>query len=746
MTEKSSAQDYPRDLIGYGQNPPRFELPEGARIALQFVLNYEEGGENSVLHGDAHSETFLSEIIGAKAYADRHMSMESLYEYGSRSGFWRIQRLFTERGLPLTIFGVATALMRNPAAVKAMLDADWEIACHGLKWIDHQHMAIDEERAQIKQAIQIHTEVTGTEPLGWYTGRDSPNTRDLVLAEGGFRYDSDSYADDLPYWVKNPHDQDAPHLVIPYTLDTNDMRFASPQGFNSGDQFYSYLKDAFDVLYEEGGKTPKLLNVGLHCRIIGQGEYGLAARKTLVDQIRREVESNGGYTLLLSGGDINTGVPESDTQDAEPDFKGMSIVGYDAMAVGNHEFDNSLPTIRQQEAWSSFPFLSANIFDDQGSRLFAPYKLFEFGDLSVAVIGFTTHRTSFIGNPQHIQGLRFSLPEEAAPAVLQELPIDRDMTIALTHIGHHQGDIGTDISLAAAVDGLDLIVGGHSAEPVCVTADGSLIQEYQPGAPCLPDNVNDTWIVQAHEWGKYVGRADFVVTEQAENTEIELLQYELIPVNLITELDGEPQFAGEYIPPDKPLFELLASYQERGSESLGQQIAVSMDLFDRDDFSQLPNPSPLGALVADAFRVTTGADIAIVNHGGLRDNLYPGNITLKQVLQLAPFGNTVVYVDLTGNELETYLNNLRITPDNPGMWQFIGLQVVDETIIYSETGQPLSAAETYRVATSNFVAMGGDGAPSLVGQDTYVDTGLVDYVAIQDYLANAGTITLDEWN
>ena len=261
---------YPRDLVGYGQNPPNFELPAKAKIALQFVLNYEEGGENSVLHGDAHSETFLSEIIGAKPYEARHMSMESLYEYGSRAGFWRIQRLFTERGLPLTVFAVASALKRNPDAVAAMLEADWEIACHGLKWIDHQHMPMEEERQQIIEAIRIQSEVTGTRPLGWYTGRDSPNTRNLVMEQGGFLYDSDSYADDLPYWVDNPFDSENPHLVIPYTLDTNDMRFASPQGFNSGDQFYTYLKDAFDVLYEEGSECPKLLNIGLHCRIIGR--------------------------------------------------------------------------------------------------------------------------------------------------------------------------------------------------------------------------------------------------------------------------------------------------------------------------------------------------------------------------------------------------------------------------------------------------------------------------------------------
>ena len=260
-------QPYARDMIGYGRTPPQANWPGQARIAVQFVLNYEEGGENNVLHGDAASETFLSEIIGASAFADRHMSMESLYEYGSRAGFWRLHRLFQQRALPLTIFGVGSALALNPEAVAAMQEADWEIACHGLRWISHQFMPEAEERTQIREAFALHKEITGSTPLGWYTGRDSPNTRRLVMEQGGLLYDSDSYADDLPYWVKGPS---APHLVIPYTLDTNDMRFATAQGFHTGEQFFTYLKDAFDVLYAEGADSPKLLNIGLHCRIVGR--------------------------------------------------------------------------------------------------------------------------------------------------------------------------------------------------------------------------------------------------------------------------------------------------------------------------------------------------------------------------------------------------------------------------------------------------------------------------------------------
>lgn len=258
---------YPRDMRGYGPRPPRRSLPRGARIAVQFVVNYEEGGENSVLHGDPASETFLSDIIGAEAYPDRHMSMESLYEYGSRAGFWRLHRLFTGRGIPVTVFGVTSALARNPDAVAAMREADWEIACHGLRWISYQRVPRETERAHMHEAIRRHTALTGARPRGWYTGRDSPHTRALLLEAGGFLYDSDSYADDLPYWVPGPA---GPHLVIPYALDSNDMRFATAQGFNCGDQFYSYLRDAFDVLYAEGADCPKLLNVGLHCRLAGR--------------------------------------------------------------------------------------------------------------------------------------------------------------------------------------------------------------------------------------------------------------------------------------------------------------------------------------------------------------------------------------------------------------------------------------------------------------------------------------------
>lgn len=258
---------YPRDLVGYGPRPPLADWPGRARVAVQFVLNYEEGGENNVLHGDLASETFLSEIIGAQAFPMRHMSMESMYEYGSRAGVWRILREFERRKLPLTIFGVAMAMERHPELVRAFIEAKHEIASHGLRWISYQTMDEATERKHMLEAVALQKRITGEAPLGWYTGRDSPQTRKLVVEHGGFLYDSDSYADDLPYWTTVSGKQ---HLVVPYTLDTNDMRFATAQGFNSGDQFFAYLRDAFDVLYAEGEETPKMLSIGLHCRIAGR--------------------------------------------------------------------------------------------------------------------------------------------------------------------------------------------------------------------------------------------------------------------------------------------------------------------------------------------------------------------------------------------------------------------------------------------------------------------------------------------
>ncbi|AEF42617.1 Polysaccharide deacetylase family protein [Hoyosella subflava DQS3-9A1] len=274
---------YPRDLIGYGKNPPDPQWPGGAKVAVQFVLNYEEGGENSVLDGDAGSETFLSDIVFAQSYPDRHMSMESLYEYGSRAGVWRVLRIFERRGLPLTVFAVARALERNPEVAAAFGELGHEIASHGLRWISYQQLDPEIERAHMAEAVGIIRDLTGAAPLGWYTGRDSPNTRRLVVEHGGFTYDADSYADDLPYWVDVPlGDGSIKHLVVPYTLETNDMRFASPAGFANGEEFFAHLRDAFDVLYREGSEgAPKMMSVGLHCRIVGRPSRTAALERFL---------------------------------------------------------------------------------------------------------------------------------------------------------------------------------------------------------------------------------------------------------------------------------------------------------------------------------------------------------------------------------------------------------------------------------------------------------------------------------
>jgi putative urate catabolism protein len=265
MTE---ASDYPRDLRGYGRSPPHARWPGDARVAVQFVVNYEEGGENNVLHGDAASEAFLSEVVGAVPWpGQRHMNMESMYEYGARAGFWRLWRAFTSRGMPVTVFAVAHALMRGREQAAAMGEAGWEIASHGLKWIEYKDFSETDERAHIAEAVRIHTEITGERPLGMYQGRCSANTLKLTMAEGGFLYSADSYADDLPHWVDGPV---GPFLIVPYSLDANDMRFATAQGFNSGDQFFAYLKDTFDVLYREGEAAPRMMSVGLHCRLAGR--------------------------------------------------------------------------------------------------------------------------------------------------------------------------------------------------------------------------------------------------------------------------------------------------------------------------------------------------------------------------------------------------------------------------------------------------------------------------------------------
>lgn len=286
-----SSPHYPRDLVGYGKNRPYAHWPNNARVAVQFVLNYEEGAENCVLHGDAGSEQFLSEIVGAQSFPARHMSMESLYEYGSRVGVWRILREFEKRKLPLTVFGVAMAMERHPEATAAFVELGHEIACHGWRWIHYQNIEDAIEREHMQRAIASIQSLTGAAPIGWYTGRDSPNTRRLVVEHGGFLYDSDYYGDDLPFWtrVQTSDGSVVPHLVVPYTLDTNDMRFASVNGFHTGDAFFAYLRDCFDALYSEGKDCPSMMSVGLHCRIVGRPAR-IRALQQFLDHIERHAD------------------------------------------------------------------------------------------------------------------------------------------------------------------------------------------------------------------------------------------------------------------------------------------------------------------------------------------------------------------------------------------------------------------------------------------------------------------------
>jgi len=286
-----STRPYPRDLVGYGRNPPHANWPGQARVALQFVLNYEEGGENATLHGDIGSEQFLSEMFNPPSFADRHLTMEGIYEYGSRVGVWRILREFEKRGLPLTVFGVGMALQRHPELTQAFVELGHEIACHGWRWINYQQIDEATERLHMQTGINIIRELTGKAPTGWYTGRDSPNTRRLLLDHGGFEYDSDYYGDDLPFWmkVKKSDGSVAPHLVVPYTLDVNDMRFALPQGYSQAEDFFVYLRDSFDVLYAEGADSPKMMSIGMHCRLLGRPGRMLALQKFL-DHIEKHAD------------------------------------------------------------------------------------------------------------------------------------------------------------------------------------------------------------------------------------------------------------------------------------------------------------------------------------------------------------------------------------------------------------------------------------------------------------------------
>jgi 5'-nucleotidase / UDP-sugar diphosphatase len=479
------------------------------------------------------------------------------------------------------------------------------------------------------------------------------------------------------------------------------------------------------------------------------GEYGMAARKTLLDELRTEVQAEGGTALLLSGGDINTGVPESDLQDAEPDFKGMNMLGYDAMALGNHEFDNPLEVLRKQEAWAEFPMLSANIYDKEtGKRLFQPYQIFEQQGIKIAVIGLTTEDTAKIGNPEYISGIDFRDPKSEAKKIIAELKETEkpDVIIAATHMGHYEnGNRGVnapgDVALARYVDegDLDMIVGGHSQEPVCMEGPNMYNKSLNPGEACQPDQQNGTWIVQAHEWGKYVGRADF----EFQNGELEMVSYNLIPVNLKKKVkmpDGSKKrvFIQDEITEDQAVLSFLTPYQEKGQDQLNIKIAKSNGKLEGDRNVVRFKQTNLGRLIAASHMQRAKADFAVMNSGGVRDSIEAGDITYKDVLTVQPFGNIVTYTDMTGAEILDYLNVVATKPVDSGAYaQFYGISMVVEQGKVHDVkigAKALDLNATYRFTIPSFNAAGGDGYPKIADHTGYVNTGFVDAEVLKEFL------------
>ncbi|EOW6802050.1 bifunctional UDP-sugar hydrolase/5'-nucleotidase UshA [Cronobacter muytjensii] len=479
------------------------------------------------------------------------------------------------------------------------------------------------------------------------------------------------------------------------------------------------------------------------------GEYGLAAQKTLVDSVRREVTAQGGSVLLLSGGDINTGVPESDLQDAEPDFRGMNLIGYDAMAVGNHEFDNPLSVLRQQQKWAKFPLLSANIYQKStNERLFKPWAIFKPQGIKIAVIGLTTDDTAKIGNPEFFTDIEFRKPADEAKLVIQELQQTEkpDVIIAATHMGHYDdGNHGSnapgDVELARALPpgALTMIVGGHSQDPVCMASENKKQADYVPGTPCAPDQQNGTWIVQAHEWGKYVGRADF----QFRNGEMKLARYQLIPVNLKKKVtwdngDSERVLYTPQIPENPQMLSLLTPYQKKGQAQLMVKIGSVNGRLEGDRSKVRFVQTSMGHLILNAQIARTGADFAVMSGGGIRDSIEGGDITYKDVLKVQPFGNTLVYVDMTGKEVVEYLTAVaQKKPDSGAYPQFANVSFTASGGTLNDVkikGEPVDPAKTYRMATLSFNATGGDGYPAIDKTPGYVNTGFVDAEVLKQYI------------
>ncbi|MDF5575631.1 bifunctional UDP-sugar hydrolase/5'-nucleotidase UshA [Vibrio parahaemolyticus] len=489
------------------------------------------------------------------------------------------------------------------------------------------------------------------------------------------------------------------------------------------------------------------------------GEYGMAARKTLIDDLRDEIQAEGGSVLLLSGGDINTGVPESDLQDAEPDFKGMSKIGYDAMALGNHEFDNPLDVLFKQQGWANFPMLSANIYDKKtGKRLFQPYAMFNKQGIKIAVIGLTTEDTAKLGNPEFIGQVDFRDPKAEAKELIAELKKTEnpDLIFAVTHMGHYEnGNRGInapgDVALARYLNegDLDMIVGGHSQEPVCMEGPNVIKKNFKPGDECQPDQQNGTYIVQAHEWGKYVGRADY----EFRNGELSMVSYDLIPVNLKKKInvDGQSQrvFVQDEITQDKAMLDFLRPFQEKGQSQLNVKIAESNGKLEGDRDVVRFQQTNLGRLIATAHMERAKADFAVMNSGGVRDSIEAGEITYKDVLTVQPFGNMVSYVDMSGQEVLDYLNIVATKPVDSGAYaQFAGISMRIEndkvTNVFIGNKQ-LRLDGRYRFTVPSYNASGGDGYPKIDTHPGYVNTGFTDAEVLKDYLESHSPIDVNEY-
>ncbi|EOW4145900.1 bifunctional UDP-sugar hydrolase/5'-nucleotidase UshA [Vibrio parahaemolyticus] len=489
------------------------------------------------------------------------------------------------------------------------------------------------------------------------------------------------------------------------------------------------------------------------------GEYGMAARKTLIDDLRDEIQAEGGSVLLLSGGDINTGVPESDLQDAEPDFKGMSKIGYDAMALGNHEFDNPLDVLFKQQDWANFPMLSANIYDKKtGKRLFQPYAMFNKQGIKIAVIGLTTEDTAKLGNPEFIGQVDFRDPKAEAKELIAELKKTEnpDLIFAVTHMGHYEnGNRGInapgDVALARYLNegDLDMIVGGHSQEPVCMEGPNVIKKNFKPGDECQPDQQNGTYIVQAHEWGKYVGRADY----EFRNGELSMVSYDLIPVNLKKKInvDGQSQrvFVQDEITQDKAMLDFLRPFQEKGQSQLNVKIAESNGKLEGDRDVVRFQQTNLGRLIATAHMERAKADFAVMNSGGVRDSIEAGEITYKDVLTVQPFGNMVSYVDMSGQEVLDYLNIVATKPVDSGAYaQFAGISMRIEndkvTNVFIGNKQ-LRLDGRYRFTVPSYNASGGDGYPKIDTHPSYVNTGFTDAEVLKDYLESHSPIDVNEY-